>query len=152
MINFLFSGISEIKEMTGYAVSSSSKITYKNNILYIQLLEEKRITKEIFENILMNVYCYDLWVNGEKSFLKDFKDCKALVVMNKWNYQSIIYKGGYELIKELGTLPNSGGTAQNLFNIAIAYNTLHVTGYYLNKTIKEIENEPKNIQLVFPKE
>ncbi|MCP4481368.1 MAG: hypothetical protein GY817_00880 [bacterium] len=105
--------------------------------MYIQLLEEHRITIGIFENIFYNVYAYDVWVNGIQTFKKDFEDCKALVVLNKWNYQGFIFYGGYEILQELGKLD------QEKTKLMFGFHINQHTGSIMKKRIKDIENSIK---------
>ncbi len=113
----------------------SNIIEYKNDILYIQLLREDRVTTRITTTIIENAYCSDIWLNGKESFLKSFSKIKAVVVLNKHSHQSIIYKGNYSDCVELGKLPSKDVA------IHISSKLTFATGNSLKKELYKLSNQ-----------
>lgn len=133
LVNFANADLKYVKEMIGYM--QPNKVEYKDNILYIQLLKQDRINYNIIYNIIKTTYCGDLWLNGDKSFLKDFKNINGVVLLNKHAYQSAIYRGKYADCKRIGDIVES-----KIANMEIASKLVFVTGGSLEKELKLLKS------------
>lgn len=134
LVNFANADLKYVEKMIGYM--QPNKVEYKDNILYIQLLKQDRIDYNVAYHVIETSYCGDLWLNGKDSFLKDFKDIKALVLLNKNAYQSVIYKGKYEDCKKIGDIVNN-----KISNMEIASKLVFASGSNLEKELKLIKSE-----------